>query len=421
MNAVRNLTFNCALVVLATSNILLGADLAVRVEALLDAAAKNTPPAVKIVDEHAETLKRRNPDDPRIDYVYGLVLAKQHRYADALAPLGRYLQARPSDLRAWRAKLWVAMQARRYDDAWQSIAKLAEPFDGQCAAAQPAELTEAAKFLGTVFGYLELVQTAASADKRIAERKNGLLGKLSDAQLAAFDEGREIIASELEEFQTDRDARAKRAEEAVNNRKHQAEDALRADRDKIADQREIAQAGTQQLSDAGRDLSVIQHQINTLAEDRTRLSAQIVVVQTQITTIMPIEDIMAPVYWLERHPLSRDDMARVSAYSISLGRLNKQAFDMDRQILGLKIRAAKLMGDGTKAAELLEESATLSAKAEKRAAALERQLNRIKTPAAARSSTPRSAAPTGRMAQFSTYVPFPYEQERERVLSWFAK
>ena len=106
--------------------------------------------------------------------------------------------------------------------------------------------------------------------------------------------------------------------------------------------------------------------------------------------------------------------AQARTLAISLGRLNKQAFDMDRQILGLKIRAAKLMGDGTKAAELLEESATLSAKAEKRAAALERQLNRIKTPAAARSSTPRSAAPTGRMAQFSTYVPFPYEQERER-------
>jgi hypothetical protein len=45
---------------------------------------------------------------------------------------------------------------------------------------------------------------------------------------------------------------------------------------------------------------------------------------------------------------------------------------------------------------------------------LQRKIDSIRTPPA-----PRAGPPTGRMAMFSTYVPFPYEEEKERVLNWF--
>ena len=54
-------------------------------------------------------------------------------------------------------------------------------------------------------------------------------------------------------------------------------------------------------------------------------------------------------------------------------------------------------------------------KAEKQAEANEKLLRR-KNP----TPKPRPTTVVGRAAQFSTYLPFPYERTRQRVLAWFA-
>ena len=100
---------------------------------------------------------------------------------------------------------------------------------------------------------------------------------------------------------------------------------------------------------------------------------------------------------------------------MSLTALNKQAFDMDRQILALQNRAAVLTGKGQQEVQSLAARGAAVQQAAKHAKIIEKKLRREEA-APPKAST---AALTSQMTSLSTYLPFPYEQEKKRVLAWF--
>src|SRR5262249_25820584 len=107
----------------------------------------------------------------------------------------------------------------------------------------------------------------------------------------------------------------------------------------------------------------------------------------------------------------------VQMYSLaqSLARLNKQAFDVDRQMMQLNGRAGEVSTTGQREAQKLAKSDAATQKASKKARTLEKKLLREETQAA--KAKPAASAP---LAAFSSYAPFPFDKERERVLGWFA-
>ena len=109
---------------------------------------------------------------------------------------------------------------------------------------------------------------------------------------------------------------------------------------------------------------------------------------------------------------------QLSSLSLTLARLNKQAFDMDRKIAGLQARGKELNVKGAHEAEAIAESEELAARADKRARALEKTAARK---AAAPPTSAKATAIAAKIAVFSTYAPFPYEEEQQRVLGWFTK
>jgi hypothetical protein len=172
-----------------------------------------------------------------------------------------------------------------------------------------------------------------------------------------------------------------------------------------------------------RDLPSVQRQLTALGQERSRLSARIIVIKAQIQQIDPTHFfdprsmLSIPGVAASARVLSIEDRARILGLEYMLVPLYKQALDLDRQIFDLQSRAAELMDNGQQASQAIAESQAAATEAEKRAHALERRLDR-----ATKSSPPRaSTRPVGRMATFSTYAPFPYEQEKARVLAWFAK
>ena len=138
-----------------------------------------------------------------------------------------------------------------------------------------------ARFLGTAFGYLELVRPAAIDSQLKTARKNEILTRLGERYSKSFDEGRNAVAERLAELQGQREAEQEKSVAAIEKKKDQIKDELQKDRQKISDREEKAQTSSEQLRDATRELSVVQQQLGSLNGDRTRLGIQIVSVQAR--------------------------------------------------------------------------------------------------------------------------------------------
>jgi hypothetical protein len=420
------------LVGFAHLGVLRASELGDGVSKLFESGAKNTPPAVAAAKSQYEKLKRSNPQDRRIDYAYGVVLVNQHKYRDALPLLLRYVETAKPELNAHRVQIWAQIQDRKYADALDGMASLGQRFPHDSASPMEARYLETARFLGTLFGYLELARPGTVNPELKSKSKDFILARLGDPYTTAFDEGRDEVASRASDLQRERKVAQEKASAAAEVRQEQEKAVLEDDRGKITVQQEAMQTSAEQLNEARRELSVIQQQLSSLNADRTRLGAQIVVLQTQLYQIQvdiyntnnnfganrpapnPAPDknvtgaISVPAAQVEQ-------FARARALTLSLAGLNKQAFNMDRNILAFQQRAAVLSGRGEQEAESLAQRDSTIRNTAKHAKVIEKKLARERT-APPKAST---AGLTSQMTSLSTYLPFPYEQEKKRVLEWF--
>ncbi len=413
--------------VLAHPVMLRGSEWSADLARLFDLGAKSTPPAVTAARTQYEKLKRDKPKDARIDYAYALVLAGQHRYRDALPLVSRYLERAPADSDAVRVRIWLQIQDRRYPDMMTDAVALSERFAKNPAGETDDSLQDTAHFLGAVFGYLELARPGSIDRELKSKSKNQILARLGDRYTPMFDEGRNAVADQLGQMQAERDAKQQQVAAAAEKRQQQDKAALQEDKSKIAEREEKIESSTEQLRDAQHSLSVIQQQLASLGQDRTQLAARIITIQAQLASLNIVTTrtidarlpqntgptVASDVVNISASP---EDFARAEALARSLAVLNKQAFDMDRKILGLRTRAAQLNSTGEQEIETIAQSDADARKAGKRAKAFEKKIRREEA-----SFRPRGAVLTAKMTSLATYAPFPYEQEKERVLGWFSK
>lgn len=410
---------------------LLAAESARRPDRLLTAGEKNTPAAVEIARQTYEQLKHAAADDSRLDYAYALVLINQARYRSAAGLIENYLRTNPNDLAAMRVMLHAQILDRRYAAATRSGEALAARIERPKSADRPEELAAGAELLGTMFGYLELRGSAAMSPEQVSASKNRVLKKIHGSTLSAFDQGRQVALSLYQQADADRETKLQKQQIEVEEVRSQAQARLAVTRDKSGETRQSAQESGEQLREWQREYDVLAQQLLTFTRDRIQIGTQITGVQAEIVAMSQTQD---PGILDLRDPISRgpDRATRVtttdplravqiSALANALASLNRQALELDRRILALQTRAGELVAAGAKASEELAESTAALAKSEKRAKNLEKQLARAERKAATKAAAAKAPAVTGRMAQFSTYAPFPYEQEKERVLSWYAK
>jgi hypothetical protein len=424
---ITSLSLLIALAVLTRPCVAAGPDVKSQVARLFDSGTKNTPPAVAAAKSQFEALQRVAPKGSRLGYAYGVVLANQHKYREALPLIARYLEANPSDLEARHVKIWILVQDRKYSDAMEGLVDLsrqlqADPGDSHASAA---------RFIGTMMGYLELARPGVVETDRKSAWKDTILFSLKEDDVPAFEEGRNAVAARFMELQSTRRAVQEKVTAAEEERKKQTEAALEDDKTKIATQEQAMQSNLEQLSEAQREFNLVQQQLNSLNADRMRLSAQISLVQSQLwqlttpTATSVVNDqrtpgSTAPTVVTQNttyNSMSMTQMAQARALSFSLASLNKQAFDMDRQLLALRQRAEVLSGTGERESQSLAQREAAVRQAAKHARIVEKKLQRE----ASSPTKTSSGALTSQMTALSTYSSFPYEQEKKRVLGWFEK
>jgi hypothetical protein len=115
-----------------------------------------------------------------------------------------------------------------------------------------------------------------------------------------------------------------------------------------------------------------------------------------------------------RQTFRLEDAFRAQQYAMQIASLNRQAFAMDRKLLEYGRQAETLRAAGATQGDAAIRSEELRQDAQKRAAQLDKRLRQLE-----REKPANAATMTSQMRSLSTYVPFDYEGERTRVLSWF--
>lgn len=437
MRSKKQLSLAIALALLLTTvlaQVLAARELTSEVDSLFRLGEKNTPSALVATKSHYERLKRDYPRDRRIDYAYGIVLLNQHKYLESVELLTGLLQDDKPDITASRAKVWALIQGRRITDALQELVTLSKSLvDVGDRDPNSKSHKDTARFIGTMFGYLELVRPGTVDTDLRSKYRNVVLTNLGDRYISEFDAGRAGVAERLAGLQSDRRLAQVRKAASHTTRLERDKASLDDDRGEIANKEEAMRWHQESMQEAQRELNVVRTQLDSLRTDRARLTAQIVTIQAQISEMQTRVETVASTTVLRRpgppnqirtitstdrtfvgptHPLYEN----IAALAVSLGRLNKQAFDMDRRLLSLQQRSTELSDRTMRDVDELDRHDAAVQKTAKRAKALEKKINR-------ESAAPKTSTPvlTSQMSALSTYLPFPYEQERKRVLAWFEK
>jgi hypothetical protein len=345
-----------------------------------------------------------------------MVLLNQRKYPNALPLLARQAARHPTDVETGCWYVWALVQCRRYREALTALDRLGSRLADPAAedARQSTLLT-----LGKLLGYFERVRPGGVSADDIVKVKNGLLARLSKGDIEILDEGTALTTAKFNELDAARQQRlAHRAASSEETRDAVAESLELQNSQAVRSETE-RDAKAAESTDAVRQWSLLRTQIASLTQDRARVSAQLLVVQTMLADLSRTYDLGtfgsgSVSQRFQRQTIRIDDVARAQQYSLQLAVLNKQAFDMDRKLLEYGRQAEALRRAGAVQGDAAVRSEELRQTAMRRAAQLDKRLRRLE-----REKPAATPVMTAQMRSLSTYLPFDYERERARVLSWF--
>jgi peptidoglycan hydrolase CwlO-like protein len=98
----------------------------------------------------------------------------------------------------------------------------------------------------------------------------------------------------------------------------------------------------------------------------------------------------------------------------NLTTLSNQAVQLAKQIEPLQKQLNELGSKEARQANAVTKDKSKMRQAEKAASDAEKRLHNL-------DAQLKATAPAGKMLLLSSYLPFPYEQERQRVTGWFSK
>ncbi len=384
---------------------------------LLRSGEKHGPAALAAAREQYASLHAKQGDAPELDYAFALVLAHHRKYREALPLVTAYVATGDRPLTAHCVQIWLQLHDRRNRDAYRAAVQLADRFPTAVDAPAEEQYASAAHFLGTVFAFQELVRpVAGDADLR-RQSKHDVRKRIGATYLPVFDAARSTIADRMAAT-SGRIETAKRKSEQARSEQQQATSQELSKHHSIVSEQDITdQSHAERLRDSQREWGIVQQQLATLADARGRLTAQIVSVQAQIAQLMQSTNTLIdntqpgnPRRVLTNTTSYVDPGNRyvLQALAMTLTSLDRQAFQVDRKMMQLQMRAGELGVQGDHESQALARSEQTALQAQRKAEVLEGKLKRLeKTPASNSANVPPLA--------FSSFAPLPYEDELERL------
>jgi hypothetical protein len=377
--------------------------------------------AKTLTDTKFATLEKIAGVDARAFYGHGLVMLYQRRYAESAKSLDQVVRVDEQHLPALRARVWLALLVKKYDDALagmedlaEAAGKLAEDADNKDAA------EEGARFLGSVYGFVDgpLSDVAAVAARKTTEK--AILAALSEEQRAVFTEARQAVIEKFTDLTTKRaDSRETAiADEEAEKQKILAEvEKRRAEMQTQADELKERRAKVEgELKD---ELAEVARLDRPLQAQLTGLQSQIAAAQINADNvaidIQQLEGRLAG----EKDPIRRDqlrrDIRRLGAilrqYDLDVATINVGIASVqgERSVLLTRQRTAERNLGGQ--LKNIDRQAASFASEERKLAGIERKAKKPSN-----GSTGKVNGLSMTAMALKTYEPFPIERERQRLL-----
>ncbi len=137
--------------------------------ALLRDGFASKPSRLKVAEGHYQAARRVRPDDPRLEYAYGLVLMKNLKHSAAIAQFRAAAQGDVPYLPAARAGIRETIRRKKYATALKELVALAEIVGAaQGPQPSPADRIETARWMGLAVGFMTGSQVSESIRERAA-------------------------------------------------------------------------------------------------------------------------------------------------------------------------------------------------------------------------------------------------------------
>ena len=371
------------------------------VRALFAAGRKSTPTAATEAKAKYDALRAARPGDARVDYAYAVVLVNQRRYRQASDLLSQYLKTDKSWLSGHCLLITALIPLGEPGKVVDETAALAQAIDRNLVGEPASARADAARFLGLVYRYLELPRKGIVDARLLEARKREVLALLDPPCTAAFDQGYNALARQYARFQAEHNERNQQLAAVIANRKDLDERKL-----------ELAKAAGE-AADAKSEFS--QDQLRELQAQYTELQKQISPFVQQRSTIQTA--IVARLAQIEQDRQNRNlSQTFEQALRSEISVLQSQIDDLDRRIRPLSEKAAALEAKANRHQYSLRQAENTARKSERIGLQAARQIERAKDKLRG-----RSTAIDGRLTLFSSYEPFSYEFECQRVLDSFLK
>jgi hypothetical protein len=403
-------------------------DVRTQVEHLLTLATEPSLKNFQAVEGYYQSLPAASRNDRQLIYAYAVALIRQRHLHESAKLIDRLTDEQPQLAFLWRDRVWLALAMGQKTAAMTELEQLAAHARAHQAAEHESICdSETGEFLGAVCGFISgpWSQKVRAPDAQQLEDRLSFV--FDEESRHAFDRAKRKTLERYEELLKVHDQRANAERQARTNEREAVDRAAKQLGDK---QQALKDKEAKRTADAKTKIDDLDGQLRKIDDQRQSLFEQIAPLETEraalVSQMLPdprlslaamgVRSGIAVPRWGPYPPAAG---ARNRAIMRRLAPLVARLTDLEAQVVLLNQREQELR---------FEQQATdvkcqvdvgkLSVKKQ----SLEKDRQRIQNDARrlkanSRGSTPRLRAEAEQMTNFSTYVPFPFERERERLLS----
>ena len=405
-------------------------DLTAAVQRQFELGAEPSPKALHEVQAHYKQLPEPVRDDPLVRYAHAVVLVRQKRMFDARPLLDKASAARPHDLAVWQASVWVHLTL---GDRSQALAEL-ERFDhallGPTSSIRGEELREAAEFCGKLFGFLSGPWHSRLHAADLEKLKSKLRGAFGPDDQAAFDEAEREVAAKFDELRGKHKSLSQQTHDEARKRFAQARTDLQKSQTSLDEKKQVlSDKDAKRNEEVKAKLAEIDGKLEKLEQQYENIAAQMAPLELQREALMAqMAAIAAGDVAINQSRIKRGFMPRIGilpyynaaelALAPIVAQLNVLAGEAAEVIDGVTELEAERQ---TLVFGRVQDAGKISVKKreiEKQQVRLDHSSKRLKAPKNA--NTVQSRASAAKLTLLSTYLDFPFEREKERILSSLA-
>ena len=405
--------------------------LSASVEHLFELGAEPSAKALHAVQNYYRRLPRSTRDDWRMRYAYSVILIQQKRLLDARPLVEQASASRPGDLGLWQAAVWVHLTLGDRTKALAELARFKRLMVGPESDREGAAAQQAAEFCGKIFGFLSGPWHSRLHADDLQKVRSELRDAFEPEEQAVFDRAEQDVLAKYDELRGEHASLSEQAHDEARKRFADARSALLQSQTSLDEKKQnLTDKDANRSAETKAKLAELDGKLEKLEQQYEKIAAQMVPLELQREALTAqMAAIVAGDAALMADPKLRKDLR----INIDWGLPGRDAYNMIGRALAPIV--AQLTVLGGKAAEVVDGIAELEAERqalvsgrvqdagkialkkkelEKQQVRLDRDSKRLKAPKSAGSAETRAAAAHVRL--LSTYLEFPLEREKERIL-----